>query len=193
MTVRPGISSPAFPLMLTALLVFAGCAGSRYSEEYPLGASTGISRDGFLRFGVPRGWFTSPPDSLSSSVVVWLLRKDYAATLTVSEIVVDSAGEITVRREGLEPLARLTMNLVTGDHAGVLRRGPETFRLGNHSFCTYETETAGQGDVTRVAVFFTPSKIYEVTALARKGEKEEGVFAAQQAFLKSLRWETPVQ
>jgi hypothetical protein len=193
MTARPGVPPPALRTILITLLVVAGCAGPRYAEDYPIGATAGISLDGYLRYGVPRGWFASPPDSITSNVVVWLLRRDFAATLTVSEIVVDSTGAVTVRREGLESLARLTMNLVTGERAVILRRGPETFRLGSHTFCTYETETAGRGDVTRVAVFFTPSKIYEVTALARKGENAGGVFAAQQAFLKSLRWDTRVQ
>jgi hypothetical protein len=193
MTVRPGVLTPALRALPFILFLVAGCASPRYSEDYPMGATTGVSGDGVLRYGVPRGWFASPPDTISANVVVWLLRRDFAATLTVSEIMVDSAAEITVRREGVESLARLTMNLVTGEHAGIFRQGPETFRLGNHVFCSYETETADRGDVTRVAVFFTPSKIYEVTALARKGENTERVFAAHQAFLKSLRWQAMAQ
>ena len=175
-------------VFLPFVLAFAGCSASRYTDEYPLAPAVRTSHDGFLRYRVPRGWFSTPPDSGSPQNIVWLLQNDYKATLAVSEIVVDSAANRAVRRGGLKRLAQLTMTLVSGENSAVLTREPEVFELNGRQFCSYETEIRETGDSLRVVVFATPERIYEVTALVRPGEQPGGVFDAQQGFLSSLRW-----
>ncbi len=175
-------------LVVPLVLAFAGCAATRYTEEYPLFPSINLSHDGLLQYRIPRGWFAAAPDSGAPQNIIWLLQNNYRATLAVSEIVVDEEANPAVRDGGLERLALLTMTLASGNNSAVVTREPEVFALAGRRFCAYETEITETGDVVRVVLFTTPAKVYEVTALARPGEEPEKVFTAQQGFLSSLRW-----
>jgi hypothetical protein len=169
------------------LIVLAGCGSHHVSSDYPLGPENFISRDGILQYRIPAGWSDASNDAQSPLTVVWLVRNDYAATISVREVRLDPAARYDVRRAGIKKVAHLSLALSTGS----LLRSPHIFAFGNTDFCAYEIMNPSTLDTIRVVLFDTGSKVYEVSALLQGGTKQgtaEAVFAVQQSFVQSLRW-----
>lgn len=83
------------------------------------------------------------------------------------------------------------MALAVNGGSSILQRTPETFTLSGREFCGYEVENPETGENMRIVVFVAGERLYEATALLKGKESSEemfALFAAQQSFLKSLRW-----
>ncbi len=119
------------------------------------------------------------------------MRNDYRATIAVSELKVDSVALKELLRAPIHRVAQLTMALAVNGGSSILQVAPETFTLSGREFCGYEVENPGTGESMRIVVFAAGGKFYETTALLKGKENSEemfAMFAAQQSFLKSLRW-----
>ncbi len=173
--------------ILVLLVLLSGCAGGPVTT---LHAPYFPSRDGVLRYRLPAGWFDATNDSQSTGNAVWLLRNDYGATISVSEVSIDEQGKKELERSGLLGLAQLTLALATNGRSAVVEEPPRLFRLNDREFCSYEFSIPSSGDALRVVLLNTGARVYGVTALA-SGEKHvtaKDVFAAQEEFVGGLRW-----
>jgi hypothetical protein len=128
-------------------------------------------------------------DSQAHGNAIWLLRSDYAATITVNEIRVDGVARNEIARQGLTTLARLTMFLPTRDHGAILQRAPETFTARGRPCCSYDLLLPSKGDVLHTVLIDVGEKIYAVAALKTSGLKDASdVNAIQMEFVDQLRW-----
>lgn len=174
-------------LLIVVALFLPGCAGTSPSLLHTPYFS---SRDGILHYRLPAGWFDATNDSIAAGNAVWLLRQDYAATISVSEVHLDEAARQELDHNGLLGVARLTMALAISAKPAITREEPRLFQIGGSEFCSFEYTMPSSGDALRVVLFDTGEKLYEVTALV-SGEKRgtgSDVFAVEQEFLGSLRW-----
>ena len=181
----------SFWFLLSASVLPLACASFPYPSDYPLSSEYYTSRDGFLHYRVPSSWFDATRDSQDSSDFIWLVRKDYAATISVREVKVDATARQQISHEDLEKLAYLTMSLTANDKFTIQLRSPKTFTIGSTAFCGYELVNVPSMDTLRVVLVDTGTKAYEVTALVAAGNERVSaleVFSVQQAFLGSLRW-----
>jgi len=174
--------------LLLAALLGAGC-GAPPPSPPRLSAAYGIARDGYLHYRLPIGWYDVTTDSQAHGNAVWLLRSDYAATITVNEIRVDASARDEITRLGLIPLARLTMFLSTQDKGALLQRPPEEFTLRGCPCCSYELAIPSSGDILRTIILDAGEKVYAVAALRTGGMNGEAeVAAVQMEFVEGLRW-----
>jgi hypothetical protein len=174
--------------LLLAALLWPGC-GAPPPPAPRLSASYSIARDGYLHYRLPVGWYDVTADSQAHGNAIWLLRSDYAATITVNEIRIDALGRDEVAHQGLATLARLTMFLSTNGQGALLQRAPEEFTVRGRPCCSYELVVPSNGDILRTILLDVGDKVYAVTALRTGGLKDEGeVPAVQMEFLEGLRW-----
>lgn len=168
--------------------ILASCAASLpYAIDYPLTRESFRSRDGVLSARVPEGWFSTTSDTLAPSLVAWLIRDDFAATLAVRELKLDRLAASRVEKEGMRLLALISAGM---QQEGAKASSPEfrEFELRGTKFCGYET---GGGIVRkRVVVFSARGKFYECEAQPVKGTWTSAdvarVFTAQQTLLWSM-------
>jgi len=190
MTLRPlRLQESLLPaLLLASLLLAAGC-GAPPPSRPPLSTAYSIARDGYLHYRVPAGWFDVTADSQAHGNAIWLLRSDYAATITVNEIRIDSVAREEIRHQGLIPLARLTMFLSSKDKGALLQRPPEEFQMQGHACCSYELFVPSTGDILRTILLDSGEKVYSVSALRTGGaNKAADLAAVQMEFLEALKW-----
>ncbi|MBI4535786.1 MAG: hypothetical protein HY708_05870 [Ignavibacteriae bacterium] len=171
---------------------FSGCATSRYRTDVPLHPDYHTSRDSVLHYRVPLGWFDATHvEERNSGGTIWLVRSDYAATISVSEVNMDPDARKQVSRQGLVGLARLTMGLEAGEKTRVLLRPPQTFSVNGREFCSYELANLATSDSVRVVLVDADEKVYELTALVvgeRRRATTDKVYSTQQTFLEQLKW-----
>ena len=174
---------------LAALI--AGCAPQPHTLESSPPTSLPVSRDGMLHYQVPEGWFDATADSPLSGPVIWILRNDYGAAITVSEIHLDAQARHDLAQAGLVQLAHLTQTLGSGDRPSLLLHAPELLNAGGREMCAYEMTSAGAADTVRVLLFDTGSRVYSVSALQQAGgvqQSAEDLAEIEQEFVVNLRW-----
>ncbi len=174
-------------LLITALL-WPGC-GAPPPAPPRLSPSYNISRDGFLHYRIPIGWYDVTADSQSHGNAIWLLRNDYTATITVNEIRIDQSARSELAQQGLSTLARLTMFLSSKDKGALLQKPPEDFMLHDRRCCSYELVMPGNGDILRTVLYDVGGKVYAVAALRGGNAKDAAELGAvQMAFVEGLKW-----
>ncbi len=178
-------TSPGFWFVaLSALL--AGCSTapplsrSHFSTEYF------SSRDAQLRFRMPEGWLNATNDSSSATAIVWIIRSDYGATISVRDVGIDGETRREINRSGLKRIADLTLALVSNERGVSVTDPPRTEALGGETTCRYSYTTGGSNDRVRVILLDTGTKVYEVSLLqtGKSGDSAE----IQNAFVQHLRW-----
>jgi hypothetical protein len=174
-------------LFFIAILLCSCSASLPYATNYPLTNKIFHSRDGIFSGKIPEGWFSSTEDSLASGLVVWLIKDDLSATLSIKELKLDRLTSQQVMKEGLKVLVRPSFLLhddnITGD-------GPEVkeFTIAGRKFCSYEQTSQGKRE--RIVIFAAKEKCYEcetavITSSSSQKEMAQ-VFTAQQTTLSSL-------
>lgn len=174
-----------------ASLLIVACASTppvfqhRFSQEFF------SSRDGRLRYRTPDGWLDATREASLSNNLVWLVRNDYAATLSVREVVLDAETRHEVNRAGLGRVAELTLALVSGQEGLTVVTQPWLSTLYGTKVCVYEYLKGHPNDLNRVVLVDTGSRVYDVTLLMTSGVGEkyipEGV-ALQDAFVRNVLW-----
>ncbi|HUI10769.1 MAG TPA: hypothetical protein VL221_10610 [Bacteroidota bacterium] len=181
----------AFCAALCSALVACGCAPREGAATAP-GVPALASRDGNIRYRMPPGWFDAGEDSLCSRCSLWLMRADYAGSLTVRPVHLRALGQGDLDAGGLLEVAKLTAALETSRRPGVLTRVPARTAAPGGEAVSYDVEYAGSGDRTRTVILGTGGSVYAVTALvsgnAPPGAARE-IFGVLEAFLSSARWE----
>ena len=171
-------------------LIIASCAATLpYATDYPLTKELFRSRDGILTGKVPQGWYSSSDDTLAPALILWLIREDFSAALTVREIKLDRLSVQHVEKEGLELLAQMSVGL-HDENLPAKEIETQEFKINEKKFCSYEV---GSGvNRKRLIVFATKRKNYECEARPLKGiwtgTDLARLFTTQQTVLSSLNF-----
>lgn len=181
-------AAPFLPLI--ALLLDAGCAGAPPAVVPLLQRPSFLARDGVVRYRIPAGWFDVTADSQATPVTVFLVRGDYAGSISVRELHVDAAARRDLVRTGPLQLAMLAAALETGTGGGILARDPESIRVKGKEGARYDLEF-GSGDRVRTVLMDTGERVYAVAAFVNGNAVDRAagdIFAAQEAFIQALSW-----
>lgn len=182
------MSRPAravFPFSTIILSLFlAACAGGPRTAETERREFL-VARDGVLQFLVPDGWFNASKDVRSPDEIIWLVRHDYTATISVRDIHMDDEARRILQRDGLLRLAQVTIGLTP---QAVVTSGPTMVRHEGREYCSYETMVAPENDIVRVALVDTGTKVYEVRTLVSGKRSPAGALAVEEEFVLGLRW-----
>ena len=182
---RAGFSCAVGFLLLFLLLPGCGAppASLLHAPYFP-------SRDGALRYRLPAGWFDATNDSQAVGNSIWLLREDYGATISVSEVHMDDDARRELNGGGLLGVARLSMGLAAGGKAVVVQKAPQLFTMNGNDYVSYEYLVPASGDEIRVVVLSANGRFFMVTALSTRDKRSGGndVFAVEQEFVAMLRW-----
>lgn len=176
-------------IILILTFIFCSCATKLpYATDYPLTNQYFQSRDDIFSGKIPDGWFSSTDDTLGKSLVVWLLKEDFTATLTVRELLLDRLSIQRVQKEGLETLAYISAGLQFSDVKNP-KLEPFKFKLNDKKFCSYELTL--EAERKRIVVFAIKGKYYECESYPLKGEWSAAdltrLFTIQQTVLASIR------
>jgi hypothetical protein len=177
-------------LALLFLLLLTGCAGAPPAASPVFNTPYLVSRDGNVRYRVPTGWFDASADSQETDRAIWLVRGDYAGTLTMHPVNLDAGARADLSRGGLLQIARLIASLETGSKSGFLVHEPESLRVNGTDACQYEVEY-GSGEKVRTVLVDTGNNVYAVAAIVKgksPGETAREIFSIQQLFVNGLRW-----
>ena len=176
-----------WPTVLSLLMM--ACASTSRVSEFRFNEEYFTSRNGLLRYRLPVGWLNASNDSLSSNAAVWLVRSDFAATLSVKEVVIDAETRREVQRTGLKRVAELTLALASGERGVSIVHPPQLSSLGRGTACTYEYMTGHPNDRVHVVLIDTGTIVYEVSLLmTEKAGSTADVVALQEAFVRNLAW-----
>lgn len=178
-------------ITLGGVLFCEGCATPGPAAASAPASSYLLSRDGAIRYQLPAGWFDATPDTLSGDRSVWVVRDDYAGSLTVRPVHTRAVDRVDLGGEGLLQVARLTAALETSSKPGILMREPGRYPVNGREAVSYDVEYSGSGDRTRTVLLTVEGRVYAVTALvngtAPSGAEKE-IFGILQSFLAALRW-----
>ncbi len=196
-----------FPsLLLPVLLLLTACGGGketvsvkepewpkyRYVASAELTQDYIASRDGTLRVLRPDGWQkTSDPEN-APSILLWLVREDYSASLSFTPMQMDPALYTTLKKERIDAVARVSLSLkerYAEDSVSVVQP-VELFKVGDRISAAYEYRVGAAQPVIRVVVFDTGSRFMECTLYPASVEvtpaENRRLFEVQQTVLASL-------
>ena len=187
---RPARRIPLLVSTLCGVLFYAGCATPGPAAASAPPPSYFLSRDGAIHYRLPAGWFDVTPDTLSADRAVFLVRDDYAGSLTVRQLHTHGVDRADLGGEGLLQVAKLTAALETSSKPGMLAREPDRYPAGGREAVSYDVEYSGSGDRTRTVLLTADGRIYALTALvngtAPPGAVRE-IFGVLQSFIAALR------
>jgi glucose/arabinose dehydrogenase len=190
-----------------ALLVIAlaGCTGGRQTQQSDDGS--GIpqitfaadqihSPSGDMSARVPKGWVMLDAEQLEApQVFAVACNPEYTMSVIFSEAPVDNAARGIFSRDGLKGLvdASFQRHLKRSQGRAVMAGETEEFAIGRRQFAAYSYSTDSLHTMTRVAVFFTNSHLYEcaithLTFSARDLPSEKTVRNLHQLILGSIEW-----
>jgi hypothetical protein len=125
-------------ILLFLSIVFVSCAAKiPYASNYPLTSQYFHSHDGMLSGRIPQGWFSSAEDTLAPSLMVWLIKEDFSATIVLKELKLDSLTVQHVKKEGLELLARISLRFQAEYNSSQILTLQE-FEIRGKKYCGYE-------------------------------------------------------
>jgi hypothetical protein len=191
MSRRTVATGSAFGLLVLFGLVVAGCGSPPYATDYPLQTPYLTAKDGLLRYRIPFGWFDASNGAVGPKTILWILRDDYTASISVNTLAFDADARRGVKGPALFDLARVTMQLTSSAKPTIVLRPPSMAKVDGKEFCWYEYVALPAMDTVRVALLDSGTNVYEITALVAQGgprATSSEVFSVQSSFLKNLRW-----
>ena len=175
---------------LCVVLICGGCATPGPAAASAPAPSYLLSRDGAIRYRPLPGWFDVTSDTLSADRAVWLVRDDYAGSLTVRQVHLRAVDRADLGGEGLLQLAKLTAALETSSKPGILVREPDRYYVNGVEAVSYDVEYSGSGDRMRTVLLTADGRVYALTALvngtAPPGAVKE-IFGDLESFIAALR------
>lgn len=186
---HPGAGVCYWVIILSLLL--AGCASAPRTTESRFGREYLSSKDGQFRFRLPDGWLNATDDSPSPDNIVWLVRSDFAAMMSVTSLHIDTDTRLELHRKGLSRLAELALGLDSGEKGVSVVQNPRLIPLRNGNVCMYEYVAGQPTNRVRVLLVDSGARVYEVRLLMTdsvKDEERRGVASMQDAFVQNLKW-----
>lgn len=176
-------------LLLASLI--AGCAGSPPATRVSFHSEYGISRDAVLRYRIPVGWFDATADSQATGHAAWLLKNDYAASITVDEVHLEEHARSSIKENDLLQLGRLLLPLMERERAALVLQPPQLFTLEGREYCCYEVVNSADRDTISVVLLDTGERMYAVTLFfsgSKRGWAWSDMTMLRDAFLTTLQW-----
>lgn len=193
-------------LLLLAILL-AACSGSKEESaaatetvfpKYRYAASADMTKDvvstpdGTLRVLRPEGWQRTSDPKNAPAILLWLVREDYSASLSFTQIKMDPALYQTLKGEGIAAVAKVSLSLKerNAEDSVTVVQPVELFKVGGRVCAAYEYRIAAAEPVIRVAVFDTGSRfmecaLYPASVTVTPAENRR-LFEVQQSVLASL-------
>ncbi len=191
---------------LLLLLLLAGCGGGekavvkkepefpkyRYAAVGDLAREYVSTSDGALRVLRPEGWLRTSDPKNAPSILLWLVREDYSASLSFSPIKMDPGLYQTLRKENLTAVAKVSLSLKerNAEDSVTIVQPVELFKVGGRICAAYEYRIAAAEPVIRVVVFDTGSRFMECVlypaSVSVTPAENRRLFELQQAVLSSL-------
>lgn len=204
---------PMKPLFLLLLLstILAACSGGEETStardeeamprKYRYGAGAALSADvvstpdGTLRVRRPEGWVRTSDPKNAPSILLWLVREDYSASISFAQIRMDPALYQTLTRDNITAVAKVSLSLKerSAEDSVTVVQPVERFRVGGRICAAYEYRLAAASPVIRVVVFDTGSRFMECAMYPATGtvtpEENRQLFEVQQSVLASMLME----
>ena len=163
-------------LLIVGMVTVAGCAGARRSQKpasdddflamFPavtFSSHLVHSPSGDMSARLPQGWILLDASRLGSpEVFAMACDSDYTMSVIFSEVTVDELAREGYNRAGLHGLGEASFTRRTRRNPKASLVGTiEEFAIGRHLFSGYTYTTDSSKTLTRTAVFYTSSKLYE--------------------------------
>ena len=177
--------------LVALFLLMAACASTPPASLFRFEPNLLESRNGRLRFKIPEGWLNATNDSATAASIIWLVRSDYAATLSVREVGVDTETRREIERSGLVRLADLTLALASSEQGVTVLHQPELASVHGNNICRYAYVAGNSSDRVQVVLLDTGSKVYEIKILETKKmqrDSRENTWDFPKAFVQNLEW-----
>ena len=200
-----------FPFLILTILL-AACSGGGESTvpreeaelaKYRYGASAALTQDvastadGSLRVLRPEGWIRTSDPKNAPSILLWLVREDYSASLSFSQIKMDPALYQTLKNEDISAVAKVSLSLKerSAEDSVTVVQQVERFKVGGRICAAYEYRIAAAEPVIRVVVFNTGSRFMECAlypaAVTVTPAENRQLFEVQQSVLASMLMKEP--
>ena len=140
-----------------------------------------------FQYRLPKGWIDASNGEEAAKHALWLVRGDYAATMTIDQVSLDEDSRNLLLQRGIEPMA----GLVQGLHQKPGFRGmnvAENLQVGGMDCVAFQQENAATGEICRTIVFADQGRLFETNAFAPKGGGTE-IFSVQERVLETLKWQ----
>ena len=194
-----------FFTLCTAVLLTA-CSGSekavvveetvwpkyRYVASAELTQDYISSKDGSVRVLRPDGWQKTSDPKNAPSILLWLVREDYSASLSFTPLQMDPALYQTLKKEGIAAVAKVSLSLKerNAEDSVTVVQPVELFKVGDRVSAAYEYRVGEAQPVIRVVVFDTGSRFMECTlypaTVSVTPAENRRLFEVQQTVLASL-------
>jgi hypothetical protein len=187
-------------------MFFAACGGTektvvieepawpkyRYVASAELTQDYISSKDGTLRVLRPDGWQKTSDPKNAPSILLWLVREDYSASLSFTPLQMDPALYQTLKKEGIAAVTKVSLSLKerNAEDSVTIVQPVELFKVGDRISAAYEYRVGEAQPVIRVVVFDTGSRFMECTlypaTVAVTPAENRRLFEVQQTVLASL-------
>jgi hypothetical protein len=191
-------------LSAAVLLLFTSCGGTpepaygprpvsyRYVPSANMSSSRIAARDRDFSVALPQGWKETSDPANAPAVILWMVREDYAASISFTNLQMDPALYMKLKRDGLVSIAKVGLSLKkqrARDSVSVVQ-APESFTLNGRNYAAYEYSIDGGRSVARVVVFDSGSRFIECALMPAAGDLPQSdrlrLFETQQSVLASL-------
>jgi len=164
----------------------------RYAAAAELTRDYVSSQDGRLRVLRPEGWRKTSDPKNAPSILLWLVREDYAASISFTPLQMDPALYETLRKEGMESVAKVSLSLKerNAEDSIAVVQPVELFKVGDRICAGYEYRAGSAEPVIRVVVFdsgsgFMECVMYPASVSVTPAENRR-LFEVQQSVLASM-------
>lgn len=193
--------------LLCAILI-ASCGGAKESTSSPGATTAGAYRyapkanltsaraataDDAISVPLPAGWAQTADRQRAADILIWLVRDDYSASLTIAPLQMDPALYAAVRKDGLPAVARVSLTLKQKRAADstMVVRPVETFSLAGRSCAAYEYAPGPGRPPIRVVLFDSGAGILECALFpadpGTSPAETRRLFELQQAVLAGMQ------
>ncbi|MCB2204905.1 hypothetical protein KQI65_09145 [bacterium] len=164
----------------------------RYAASAELSKDYVSSEDGSLRVLRPEGWSKTSDAKNAPSILLWLVRDDYSASISFTPLQMDPALYQTLKKDGIEAVAKVSLSLKerNAEDSVTVVQPVELFKVGDRISAAYEYRVGAAQPVVRVVVFDSGSRylectLYPATVSVTPAENRR-LFEVQQTVLASL-------
>jgi|WetSurMetagenome_2_1015567.scaffolds.fasta_scaffold136740_2 hypothetical protein len=144
-----------------------------------------------LRYRIPAGWVQGAVDDAAPGSVVWLVRDDLAATLSIRQVSIDGVTRGDIDRNGLQRFADLHSALTSEEMRGSIVAHPVATHAGSSPASMYECQINDSRDWVRIVLVDTGTKVYQVNILAAAkvaAVSRDELVRVLNAFVNALAW-----
>jgi len=176
---------------LTATIILSACGTTRPSRDALFVQKVMSSRDSTLHYQLPVNWVDATADAPASDNLIWLIRPDFTAMLTVREVRIDDVTRREIAARGLERLGDLLLSLASSESGVQVSEKPAREEVKGMPACSYAYIAGHPRDYVHVILVDSGRKIYEVSVRTTGVQAErisDGVVALQKAFVERMRW-----